>query len=1101
MPTLFTKEVDLGPDRVAPVNKVIGFDGSRTHTWMLVAGPPDEFVETIPNFFWQIIQAPQGDAHLALWKNVEVPYNTVVIVGAPFELITVVAGSTLATLNVGFAVPDLVAGCLLVINSGPNAGSYKISTVDEIVGGYELGTDPSTPFLADELNITDWTIYGPLSTLALVPDLTVSDASEDDAFIMNGTAVTVRSVTEIPGNPTEVVVEPGLPAGTTAAVVSIIRASILSNAKTPYPSFVPTVQGVYVIRAYVDGTPSPKGLPALDLPAGVVAISATATESALGLPVDASWIWRYLSDFWGRVTDRQWGEGMWRTAIRAAASILQETWNVEMAMSLANAGDVAISRWLDYEVELREPNPTTVILHRRSRVVYSNVIDITSHVALSVTLTVHNADTPTVIAVTDVPVNLSDSLDYELTQAGITSVKVRTELMTDPGGGPDTFHLTVRSDRYVVEVDGDPYSAAQSTNWENNAGKWLDESRLMLSGLGTTAATYSLGRYDVDGALKAGDPLNVEGKCYTIKSVGVLNEHGGLPILPITYVALSEPLALAPTTPQLWAIPSFLRSPDIDYEYELVTPGDPAIFTSNIGDQQHEVEMVVITATAYRLGVMDPSLWHDNADYVFTRILRFFYTPVPDEVLSIPVLKIYPEDTKGWLEYADFVVADRGGRRAIVFDFLNEPGLLPPPAPPPAPSLTRTRPAWTPPDRIWAEVSYIDQRPTLDLRYGDNLGLRLEEAPERASFSYSKALLGLWYCYLYGSKPANLEKGVSIIMGAPFFEVDGIVVDSRILDAERGYLLVRDLEEAEIVRTYIYPLSLGLGINPETDERYKVGDTVSQFEPVSDAAIYRDYINDPVYIKALVAAGVFTEPEKMHTFSLGVDSYFFQGAKSETIQAAADFLDHFRTTYNRPLFAIIKQLVTEIEIEDDMLLKAILHLISYPGQRWGTPIYDRVQLSGSGVHSYHDFNLDAREHFVAERWYDGGTMEHRVRFYHRPVDWPTVPATEVLDPELWGMAVGDLLICPDQPGTGYVERAITQVKPDPDNYIVVNNPGWQWSDWVDSFAVSENPADVRQTKNWCGFDDIRFYPRSHVYIKCGADIRVVADYPGPEQLK
>ena len=1018
--TTYDTLINLGPDKVVPVNSVVGLDGSRSAIWSTgTSGSP---IYYRLNFLWQMIQVPEGDPHLLTHApdggGVDTPFNGVMLppdvtiyTGKFFDLFSTVGGSTTAILSTWVWPGGVLAGDLLVISGGPCAGTYTIASA-VTAGGFPptVTITVREPFPASTSGpALGVTVYSGKTSTAVFPvDLPVT-VSKGEVLLIGGNAVTINNVAGDMVN-----FYPSVDVNTTGLPASIILQTILWNATTSRPAFIPTVQGVHLIRVFINTAgiplmvaPPPKGPGPgpLFVPSGVVVVNATAASTAMGLPLDASWIWRYLSDFWGHVSDKKWVEAEWRSAIRAVGALLQETWNVELAASLGTAEDVQMSRWLGYDAELKEPDPAKALLVRRSRVLCSDLWN-TGKPDVTITLKVYRSATPDTFTLTGPAENLPAQFNALMVGAGIQGVVVRFELM-DPIRSPTKdMALTIRSDQYVVEAEGDLFLGSSPFKFSTNfigLGSWGSKDTFVLQPA-SFPILYSDTAYDTDAVLRTGDPINIDGICRQVVSVGKLDlDTFGNPIAPRSFVVVDPPLQVAPTVPtsSTWCIPSYFQSPETDFYDELVTPGDPLIMLTGTVMDRHEDSAIVYSVWGYKVGVLDYKLWYDGADYLLSRILRFWYVPVQDEVLSIPQLKVQPDEERGWLEFVNYVVTDFRGRRAIVFDFVNALPIVVPPSP--LYKLIHEVPTGfgTPPDRYWAEIVYMDQRPMLSERFGDNLGLILENAPTISGFSYARALLGLWYCYLHGPKPSNLEKGVSIIMGAPFFESDGTIVDAQILDATRGYLLVQDKDFPEVVRSYIYPLSLGLGINPATGAAYKRGDTVVQFNPVSDAAVFRDYISDPAFVRGLIAAGIITEPEKIHTFSLGIDSYFFHGISLKSLEAATEFLHNFRTTYNRELFALILALYTDIEITDEVAFKATMFLDMYLGSRWGTPIWDRVQLSGSGVHSRFDFILTGKEHWLVEMF--AGPSG---RIWHLPAGWidtDPLPVTGVMDPQAYGI--------------------------------------------------------------------------------------------------
>jgi len=346
----------------------------------------------------------------------------------------------------------------------------------------------------------------------------------------------------------------------------------------------------------------------------------------------------------------------------------------------------------------------------------------------------------------------------------------------------------------------------------------------------------------------------------------------------------------------------------------------------------------------------------------------------------------------------------------------------------------------------------------------------------------------LWYCYLHGSKPRMMERGLSIVLGAPFFESDGTIVDIQRLDPERGYLLVSDKTDPEIVRGYIYRLSLGLDLNPLTGEIYKLGDEVKQFETVTNSAIYRDYINDPSFIRAMIVAGIITEPEKVHHFFIGVDVDALDPSDTQALQAAADFLELFRTTYNEPFFTLIKRLEETLEIEEHMSVKMTLVFDSYFGARWGFPRLDRAQLSGiqqdwhtgmgigsppstdKGFHNKFGITIYNQEHYTAVIVAGGMGASREIEIRHVQKDGTH---GSVINPRLYGIKPGDQFIEPLQPAD-----IVVWVN---DNRIGLVNPYWGPVWPVSGSDLFEWAIFGRNV--WCGMNDSKFQPRSYVRIR------------------
>lgn len=1072
-----------GPDRIVANRTVVGFDGTRSSGG--TAADPLAYR-------WQLIQVPEGDPHLTHYQNLDVlPDDARVLVPvAPPAHVEAAAGDTHISVMDSVGAPvdlsgaGVTAGDLLIVTAGPNAGRYVVSSNPYGVGNEELDLDrpmASTGNIAavdfDFWSVTSHTVILGLPAPASMP-------VSGDILIVDGYPVTVS----VFGPPPLVTIEEGLPlAGLSFDHGVAIGEAMVSNSSAPYASFVPSVQGLHVMRLFVQPSMSLPGWSEPD----VAVISVLAANTALGLPVDSSWLWRALSDFWGGVKDKGWMEDAWRTVIRTYGSMLQELWNVELSVSLASAQDVAMARWLPVSPRLVEPEPEKCGLFKRFRKVYSDALVGGG----MVNLVLHRSPTAETFVFNDAWNLLPSQLEAWATAAGITGLSAIIESITV--GGVTTQHFAFRSVNYAITVTGDCFSGVY-TNSLSGGGRALDASTFALYRLaaGPVAADYSAAVYDYDAVIKAGDPINIGGTAHTVAGVGVSSENG----YPYTRVMLVEPTTLVAGDMAQFCLPSYFRSESVDYRYELATPGDAALLTVDDGTTRVVVTASVTATSAYCLGIDHPALWYDGRTVVPEGVLRLFYLPVEDTWLSIPRLQEHPDAAKGWVEYSEYVLANRFGRRAVVFDFLTES------QPDRWPSLYRAATSPALPEQLFAEVVYIDQRPDLSTRFGKGFGMTLENSPTRPGFSYQKALLGLWYCYLHGSKPRYIERGLSICLGAPFFEEAGTILEIQHLDTERGYVLVRDKADVDVVRGYIYSLRLGLDVNPATGVPYVTGDTVSQFETVCNSVTHRDYKNHPEFVRGMIAAGVITEVEKYHRFFLGADVDTLDPSDVQAISAAATFLEQFRTTYNDYLFALVKHLETVVGLTDEVSFKYTLSIDTSLLARWGVPRFDRVQLSGA-MHDWHtppatptsdhDFHnrwgvtICSQEHYTAAVVStSGGAAVVEIRHVFKDGTHGTR-----INPRLYGIRVGDLVVL-SSTGLDDVVSAVTNTDVTLTNVYggaVEPDPGYDYFE----FAVFGQRV-------WWGFD--QFCPRSYVRIRTGVDIvhgvvttdDVVADHYGPE---
>jgi hypothetical protein len=185
----------------------------------------------------------------------------------------------------------------------------------------------------------------------------------------------------------------------------------------------------------------------------------------------------------------------------------------------------------------------------------------------------------------------------------------------------------------------------------------------------------------------------------------------------------------------------------------------------------------------------------------------------------------------------------------------------------------------------------------------------------------------------------NLRVGAQIFLGLPFAEVAGTIEEIRTdFSPNEGRILVRDTASIEIVRIYKFPRDLELEINPDTEERYAVGDTVAQFAPLVEGVEVVDYITEPTWFRGLMNQGAFEEVQKYHTFSIRVASEIFS---LSTLSLVQDFVINARPRYTYPVFTItFSPDITDVDVLDTIDYLGILHLDDGACGRYGAGMYD-----------------------------------------------------------------------------------------------------------------------------------------------------------------
>lgn len=166
------------------------------------------------------------------------------------------------------------------------------------------------------------------------------------------------------------------------------------------------------------------------------------------------------------------------------------------------------------------------------------------------------------------------------------------------------------------------------------------------------------------------------------------------------------------------------------------------------------------------------------------------------------------------------------------------------------------------PERLWAEVSLFDNRPTIEDNFGILVGLTTADLEAVSTdINYRQAVSGLMFAYTRGSAVNKIRLGAQILLGLPFAEHRGVIrsieEDYRLDDQGNpilGRLLVEDIDASGkalgTLRVYTFPIDpvsdlAGLDVNPATKKLYVVGDTVEAFAALSKGVEVSDYLTRP----------------------------------------------------------------------------------------------------------------------------------------------------------------------------------------------------------------------------------------------------------------
>lgn len=685
------------------------------------------------------------------------------------------------------------------------------------------------------------------------------------------------------------------------------------------PTAVPDVPGLYQVRLIVnDGHLD--SLPMDEL------LNVSAVRLVLGCIPDLSWIWQYLSDFWRLVDGRGAVDTIWSGLAQAAAAQLMAVWQIDYNKSLAHIQRKFQRRWLNYDTVLNEDDPTLATINI-VRGTISTINLVTVETALSalnnkVLQVVLDASAVQEIqfsglvdgvsTLQDVADQINAALGLELSTTKIAQVVTvgvaryivfdyATLLLIRPNtasnsannilfglGGVTTYlQNDLAGLGYIPYVGDNPANPPALNGWLSTSPTTLD-----FTTLGITAASL----------------LAVDDVGYRIQKVATTAK--------LTLQDSFPEGSTANGTPRAWVIPSTVESASIDFDEQLVVAGDIARFAVREISTGHNTEVLcgIVAVHGARLGFNPRPLLEKfagvpgNFEVYFSGIKHVSYIPVHEYVMDIPRLQEIIKDPPAVLtQNLEYFIDDTLGSNAIRF----KDGLF---------SL-----ADPPPDILWAEVTYLDNRPTIESNFGRLVNFKVEDLQTRTdNLDYLSAVQGLWWAYFGGPSLYRVRVGTQILLGLPFAEVDGTITEiAERFSATEGRILIQDKDDQTVTRSYFYPLTAGLGVLPATGETLKVGDFVEAFTPLSGGIEVKDWVSARQWYINYTSTGSMFELEKFFRWLVRVDVDTFSLVN---ISFAVEFIRKIKPHYTNPLLVLLKVLdPTEVDVEDNTHRRVVLN--------------------------------------------------------------------------------------------------------------------------------------------------------------------------------
>jgi hypothetical protein len=625
----------------------------------------------------------------------------------------------------------------------------------------------------------------------------------------------------------------------------------------------------------------------MSLPVEVV-ISAQETAVPFGYVPDEGWIWNYLPDFWSLVADKEKITSTWNGFAQAAAGLLLELWQHDYAKAILDIQRIFQRRWLAYAARSEDPDAET----------YPATFYTTHNVAgysASPGTNEYSYETGITVPTTEIEKYLLvlEGTAYRIARANGTKV-----VTVDP------LPTTDRPTSFMIK----PTLVLNSLNLEYEGVAFGDSAVFQVTDSNGNVSEYEAFVYGARRQQLAFDVSSIAGPLadpdQTVLYVGTSRRDSwrlndavvGLPRLQ-QYIDRSTDT----TAPYLYEnLNHIVETRDVEgtdvnmllfrdaWYTEAVrgfdgdTTAGPGYFDSASSDFE-----ALFGAGADLTGYV---LEAGGVRYRLYQVISATRVELEDEALA-------PDTGLSWRILA-----------------LNEL-----------------------PEYMWAEVTYLDNKPTIEANFGRLVNFTQEDLAARSDeLDYLSAVQGLWYAYWFGPRPYNIRIGAQILLGLPFAEVEGTITDiNTSFDSSRARVLIQDANNSTSVRSYFYPSNLSLETNPETGSVYALGDTVAQFAPLCTGVEVEDYISDPDWFAPYVASGDFVEVWKVHTFGIFVDSSVFD---LENLQLVLEYVNNIKPPYTKPWFVVSDSHVRDINVGEYLALGPVADGELYDTWAYPTPL-------------------------------------------------------------------------------------------------------------------------------------------------------------------
>lgn len=656
-------------------------------------------------------------------------------------------------------------------------------------------------------------------------------------------------------------------------------------------------RGLYVIELVVnDGE--------LDSIPVEVLLNVYVTDVVLGLTPDLTFIWEYLSDFWDLVVDKEKVESFWSAFTQLLAGETLALWQHDYSKDILSIQRTFQRQWLSYDLRLEEENYSELPATINNSVNvsgYSSTPNVQVPDPLDPTSLIDSEtayDLGTVVAgVTDVNVLVLDGVCYRIVrvESGATTVVITSDAIvigTDrPKGWMIRPSVTSRfsdfTEQGVKPGDSAIFEVANDTD-VSEVGCYVWGAKEMVLAFDDTSISSFLADPDVTVRFKAvlrRSSMLVDDLVVSVprlQEVIALDRVDGAPDPLIE----ERDFRILNTTTILNQDVNWIEF--FDYWFERAGFGFDGSYSAVNQFNSASADFVTM------LGEAGTNL----TGYVLVTTEGRYRLR---QVIDANTLELYSDSLEVGLSDLDWAV------RQIV----------------------------DPPDTLWAEITFLDNRPTIEDNFGRLIGFTLDDLEERTdNLDYLSAVQGLWYTTWFGRTLENIRIGSQILLGLPFAEVSGTIIDIKSpYDSVRDRIIVEDDDAVGTVRAYYYPTAVGIADNRDTEVPLVVGDHVDQFDPLSKGVQVDDWESTPDWLNPLIGSGDMYEPQKVHSFLIKVSADAFDIIN---LTFLISFLLKKKPKYTYPVFVVLKQLFDTVDVGDSVAVGPVIPVEgSYPST-WPT---------------------------------------------------------------------------------------------------------------------------------------------------------------------